>query len=356
VSKSIDGGLTFADPITVAGEDSFTHFLDKPWLAADPTNANRLYVTYLDVDGSDISGAVCGFNDEFGVPFARVRIELVRSADGGATWSPPVVVEEVCGPAFANGSQVAVGPRGEVYVAWEAFAAEDIFFSPIREIDMKKSIDQGATFGAKIKVSDVTAVGDSSLFLLQGGFRPGAEFPSLAVDRSGSGSPTTGNVYIAWNDGRYLTRDDAYAGVYRYADVLLSRSTDGGATWAIGMKLSRERAGWFKEVMLRGQTVAKELGGCSSFPHGFEHEPFCRGIRSTEKGAEGGSGRKEQMAPAVGQRLQVADEFEEAELSPFGEPHRRPQGGIEGEGEQNEEQATREITERAVDGFGRERG
>ncbi len=78
------------------------------------------------------------------------------------------------------------------------------------------------------------------------------------------------------------------------------------------MKLSRERAGWFQEVLLRGQTVAKELGGCSSFPHGFEHEPFCRGISSTEKGAEGGRGRKEQVEPAVGQRLQVADEFEEA--------------------------------------------
>jgi hypothetical protein len=77
------------------------------------------------------------------------------------------------------------------------------------------------------------------------------------------------------------------------------------------MKLSRERAGWFKEVMLRGQTVAQELGGGSSFPHGFEHAPVCGGISSTEKGAEGGRGRKEQVEPAVGQRRQVADEFEE---------------------------------------------
>ena len=63
-----------------------------------------------------------------------------------------------------------------------------------------------------------------------------------------------------------------------------------------------------------------------------------------EEGAKGGRERKEQVEPAAGQRRQVADEFEQAQLSLFGEPYRRLQGGTKREGEQNEERAAIEIT------------
>lgn len=62
VSKSIDGGATFGNPISVAGKDATTHFLDKPWMAIDPTNPNRIHVTYTDFDDS---GAVCGLTQGF---------------------------------------------------------------------------------------------------------------------------------------------------------------------------------------------------------------------------------------------------------------------------------------------------
>jgi hypothetical protein len=218
VSQSTDGGLSFGEPVAAVGKDIFTHFLDKPWLAADPTNAQRLYVAYTDFD---VSGTLCG-TDPFGFPLPQIAIELVRSTDGGGTWSAPMRLEEVCAPAMVQGSQVAVGPGGEVYVAWEATAAD--FFT--REIALKKSTDHGSSFGARVQVSAVTPVGDG--FLLQGAFRSPAELPSLAVDRSASGSPTQGNVYLTWHDGRNLILDDVISGVYRYADVLLSRSSDGG--------------------------------------------------------------------------------------------------------------------------------
>ena len=79
---------------------------------------------------------------------------------------------------------------------------------------------------------------------------------------------------------------------------------------AIGMKLSRKRQRWFKEVMLSGQTITQKLGGCPSCTQGFEHEPFCGGVSPPEEGVEGGRGRKEQVEPAVGQRLLMTDEFE----------------------------------------------
>lgn len=224
VSKSTDGGATFGNPISAASKVGTTHFLDKPWMAVDPTGPNRIYVTYTDFDES---GAVCGF--DAGGPIFRTAIELVRSTDGGISWNPPVVVQEACGDAFVHGSQVSVGPSGAVYVAWEAFAA-----AGAREIDIRKSIDYGTTFGAAVKVDNVACVGTCSL--LQGYFRSAYEFPTLVVDRSGTS--TDGYVYIAWHDGRYLTVADLMMGSYGYADILFSRSTDGGATWSTAVRVN----------------------------------------------------------------------------------------------------------------------
>jgi hypothetical protein len=225
VSRSLDDGLNFGSPVVAAGKDAFTHFLDKPWMAIDPTNANRIFVTYTDLD----------FSGDCGTDSLRTAIELVRSSDGGASWSAPVPLEEVCAPFFEpagmpQGSQVAVGPGGGVYVAWEFFQADFI----TRELRIRKSTNHGAGFGPVVKVDDVIPAGDGSV--LQGGFRSPAELPSLAVDRSGAA--TNGNVYVAWHDGRNLQVLDFASGVYRYADVLISRSSDGGVTWSPPVKVN----------------------------------------------------------------------------------------------------------------------
>src|SRR5262249_20805070 len=52
LSKSTDGGKTWADPIPTVSFDAGTHTTDKPWSTIDPTNRERLYVTYTDFDQS----------------------------------------------------------------------------------------------------------------------------------------------------------------------------------------------------------------------------------------------------------------------------------------------------------------
>ncbi len=228
VSKSTDGGLTFGNPAAAVSKPANTHFLDKDWMTVDPTDSNRLFVTYTDFDSSL---NFCGRRPS-GAIIQRVAIELVRSIDGGMTWSAPVVIEQVCRPNFVQGSQVALGPSGEVYVSWERFVGG--FVGP-RSLQIRRSNDHGLTFGSTVKVDDVIPSGDG--FALQGGFRNFLT-GSLTVDRS-SGT-TKGFVYVAWDDGRNLQVPDfgGINGFYGYSDILVRRSIDGGATWSPAVRVN----------------------------------------------------------------------------------------------------------------------
>jgi hypothetical protein len=216
VSKSTDGGRTFRDPVAAVLKHASLRFIDKPWIAVDPSSPNHVYVTYTEVDTSGF------FSSNSPCPGTmRLGIELVRSTDGGATWSFPTVVDNGCFPNENQGSNVDVDGAGNVYVAWEQL--------PAHEIDISKSTDGGKTFAPKSTVAIATPVG-SAFGLLQGGFHNN-EFPSLAIDRSRG--PRNGPLYISWNDGQLGVTPDAFAdATYNFGDALVSRSDDGGHTWS----------------------------------------------------------------------------------------------------------------------------
>jgi hypothetical protein len=245
LSKSMDGGGSWSSPIAAVHKDARTHFLDKDWSAVDPTNPNRIFISYTDFDRSGTSGApACGFMA--GNPVLRIAIELVRSSDGGATWSDPVVIAQGCNvaPNFpqVQGSQIVVDSAGSVYVAWESFLGGA---GTNRSLLISKSIDTGSTFGAPVTISNVIETGDGSG--LQGGFRNN-EFPMLAVDRS------SGALWVAWNDGRnFAIRDSAGAdGLYHFADILVSRSITGGTTWSVPVLVNPPQVPHFVVLNLLG--------------------------------------------------------------------------------------------------------
>jgi hypothetical protein len=239
-AKSSDGGRAFTPPTVAVAKDFDTHFVSKDSLALDPANKSHLFIAYTDVD---FSGLVRGTDSGSGSPIPRYAIELVASADGGASWSgKPTVIEQVCadvGSPFArvDGARLAVGPGSRLYVAWEAFS-ENGAPATSRSIKIASSLDNGASFAPSVIVSALTAIGDGAD--LQGFVRAN-EYPAIAI---GKGKKDTGVVYLTWTSGTASASDMlSTTAAYAFADVEFSRSTDSGATWSGPLRVNNSLEG-----------------------------------------------------------------------------------------------------------------
>jgi hypothetical protein len=93
VSISRDGGHTFGLPITIDRRNIDNHQLDVKSIAVDPTTPNRLYVAYLDENGSPRDSDFI-FPDCTGGNFVT-EVRVASSSDGGKTWATHIV-DHVC--------------------------------------------------------------------------------------------------------------------------------------------------------------------------------------------------------------------------------------------------------------------
>jgi hypothetical protein len=241
VSLSSDGGVTWDDPVTAVSKDAESHFLDKEWLAVDPQNPNKMYLTYTDFQAhgteSDCIGGTIGIQAG-----PDVALEIVSSKDGGLTWGAPVRLARRCNLGIGDnlsGSQVVVGRRGTVYVAY----ASVLDFGADAQILFRRSDDGGATFGPEVVAGTAIPAANPFIPQLQAVFRTNV-FPTLAVDNSSG--PRGGSLYLAWTDASRNVLDDLLidffnadfncvtdgCGGYAFGDIVFSRSLDDGNTWS----------------------------------------------------------------------------------------------------------------------------
>lgn len=193
---------------------------DKAWIradrSADSPQRGNLYVawTKFDVYGSP-------------KPEHKSNIYFSRSTDAGKSFAVPHRISDQPGDArdksdTVEGACPAVGPKGEVYVAWAGPKA----------LFLAKSTDAGVNFGKN------TVIGDCA----------GWDFPVKGVGRADglpsadadiSKGPDRGSVYVCWADAR---NGDP--------DVFLTVSRDGGATWSKPLRVNTDIKGngreqWF---------------------------------------------------------------------------------------------------------------
>ncbi|HEY65811.1 MAG TPA: hypothetical protein G4O02_14700 [Caldilineae bacterium] len=220
VAVSEDGGFTWGEPISVARSEASTEeistdpqgrvrgevrlsFLDKPWMTIGPhpedPEKDVIYVTFTDFV-LKYKILYIGEVPVLSAPEEETTIRLVRSEDGGVTWSDPIAVSptvrrvfgEVSGPGEAGpvvgtkrvvqGSQVAVGPDGTVYVVW-LDSTDDETMKGLAELYIARSEDGGETFEEPQRIA----------MLLEPGFRPrnayfrywASAFPQIATGPDG---------------------------------------------------------------------------------------------------------------------------------------------------------------------------
>src|SRR5436190_9204734 len=113
VARSTDGGRSYSSVAFFGFESGSNHFNDKPMITAD-INQNspfrdNVYIAWDAAAGGSTGG---------GVRFAT-------SPNHGANFTS-VRVDDPNGPGRSLGASPAVGPNGEVYVAWNDYAADAI--------------------------------------------------------------------------------------------------------------------------------------------------------------------------------------------------------------------------------------
>jgi hypothetical protein len=203
--KSADGGITWSGGSYMGLNGVKAQ--DKHWLATD-WHTNTLYVTWTQFDNYGTTA-----------PTDSSIILFSKSTNGGTSWSPAKRISQLAGDCVdsdltAEGAMPAVGPDGEVYVAW----------SNRNRIWFDRSTDGGATWLSEdIFVSDQPGGWD---YAIPGIYRANG-LPVTTCDTSGG--TYNGTVYINWTDQRNGENN---------TDVWLSKSTDKGTTWSIPVRVN----------------------------------------------------------------------------------------------------------------------
>jgi hypothetical protein len=202
VYHSDDNGNTFSQPVNAAPG---RNFLDKEWLAVDNNGGSaqgNVYLIVRDFGSGNNQG-----------------IYMFRSTDQGATFGPNGGVLIASGASYnVQGAYVTVGPDGTVYAFWfvDSFSG-----GPTPAIMMRKSTDQGLTFGPAVTVTTLTPTTTGYNGDLGMNFRTN-KFPQAIVN------PVNNDIYVTFDDKRGPAR----------SDVFLTQSTDGGATWSTPQKIN----------------------------------------------------------------------------------------------------------------------
>lgn len=212
--------VAVAPPFLGATASDQSDFLDKEWLSVDQ-KTGFLYLTYTRFTSTNAT-----------------PIELVRSFDGGRTWTPPTVIVPNLDDTFNTATQAIVTPTGRIIVAWIS-QTFDIVHPPFpvlsERIESADSDDGGNTFTKPITVASVNPQGEPK------GYNRGRSeilnAPYIMVDRGtndgakGNGQSDDhgsgyGNVYITYFDGK-----TALPNISKAADIELSVSTDNGTSY-----------------------------------------------------------------------------------------------------------------------------
>jgi BNR/Asp-box repeat len=231
---SDDDGATWSAPRELRFDNPRAlgnNFNDKETLTADPGDPNFVYATWQRiVSPSEVASAAAY---EHSVSFFS-DAWFARSTDGGNTWEPAQSIFHPGRFQQTIGNQVEVLPNGTLINGFNRIqGVSNRDKQRGYNVEVMRSTNKGETWSAPVHVDRllVDEVADPDVAApcpardADGTcpVRTGDIIPDFAVDRS-SNPVTRGNLYAVWMDTRFNDPD--------HNDILLSRSTNGGTSWA----------------------------------------------------------------------------------------------------------------------------
>jgi hypothetical protein len=225
IQRSTDYGQTYTNCIGM-GKNGFK-VQDKPWAVVNPVN-NEMHITWTQFDNYGSTA-----------PTDSSIILYSHSTNQGTTWSAPTRISFYAGDCIdsdntVEGAVPAVGPNGELYVAWAG----------PKGLVFQKSTDDGATWMATEKIIRPIAGGwDYTI----NGLQRCNGLPFTFCDLSNG--PYRGNIYINYSDHANGAAD---------GDIWIIKSADGGASWSNPSRVNNDVPG--KEQFMSAMTIDETTG------------------------------------------------------------------------------------------------
>lgn len=292
IATSTDGGRTLSEPQRALRRLAF-----QVRLTADPARRGRIYLTYL--QASDVG--LYKFT-ETGNP-----IRVIRSDDGGASWSAPTRVSDA-GRERAIAPSPAIGRNGELYVLYLDLGEDALDYEGAHrgrggepydgrwQLVLSRSRDRGLTW-SESTVDD--RIVPTERFIA---FTP--PFPSVAVDDD------SGRVYAAFHDARNGDADVMVWSLERGAGdwtdpTRVNDTPRRDNTWQYLPKLAVAPDGRLDVVYFDRRADRNNVMTDVSFQYSFDQgESFARRIRLTDRPFDSRIGfGSERGLPDLGSRL-----------------------------------------------------
>jgi hypothetical protein len=230
VMRSTNHGATWGDPVTLIRDESQNVLNDKNSITADPNDSRFVYAVWdrlLSPPSGNINQRAFENARAFGGD-----VYLARTTDGGNTWEPARKIFKAGTIAQTIGNLIVVLPDNAAFDG-ELLDVFTLLRGPKNEHDTRgfniaaiRSEDKGTTWSKReIIISDfrrgiVVDPDDGAAH------RTGDINPEAVVD------PTTGAVYVVWQDLRFGPR----------SSIAFSQSLDGGLTWSSPIRVNQTPA------------------------------------------------------------------------------------------------------------------